>query len=336
MSNKTYNICIICSKLFYSLSLKNKKSIRAKNRKRCFECYPYKNGTVYSDEELISACREKFSYSQVLLHFNLDNSGGNYKTLKNKINKLNIDISHFTGQGWNKGRKYNSKTTVDDFLIGNVTGDSYSVKLKLFKLQLKEHKCEGCNKERWFNFLTNKEEQIPIDLDHIDGNNGNNKLDNLRILCPNCHRMTPTHGVRNRKFYLSTVNFKNAEKFIKEINTICKNDLEKLLLDKSLKEISKIYNIPYYKILKIKKEYKLETPTRQQINKRTKINFPNKTKIIWPEPEILKRLVWSRPMVEISFELGVSDRMISKKCDKLGIEKPPIGFWLKNHPDRKL
>lgn len=55
------------------------------------------------------------------------------------------------------------------------------------------HKCESCNLEEW---LGNK---IPLELDHINGVNNDNRIENLRILCPNCHALTPTYRGKNIK-----------------------------------------------------------------------------------------------------------------------------------------
>lgn len=61
----------------------------------------------------------------------------------------------------------------------------------LFEFSLKERKCEICSLTKWQN------KPIPLQLHHIDGNHSNNLLENLQIVCPNCHAQTDTYGFRN-------------------------------------------------------------------------------------------------------------------------------------------
>ncbi len=70
---------------------------------------------------------------------------------------------------------------------------TYKLGKRLISENYKEHKCEKCNNTEWNNL------PIPLELDHIDGNSFNHKLENLRLLCPNCHAQTPTYRSKNRK-----------------------------------------------------------------------------------------------------------------------------------------
>lgn len=147
----------------------------------------------YTKENFIEAVASSTSIRQVLLKLEVCPHGGNYRTANNYIKKLNLDISHFTGQGWNKGNSpniYQDRTT-EDYLNNKYPIQSNKLRLRLLKEKVFEHKCYCCNNVTWNN------KPIPLELEHIDGNNQNNLLSNLTMLCPNCHAQTSTYRGRN-------------------------------------------------------------------------------------------------------------------------------------------
>lgn len=148
-----------------------------------------------TDEQLINYINNSTSLANVLNLMRLDESGGNYRTLKKRIKNLGIDISHFTGQSWKKNKIFGNKYPIEDYLCGIRQIKSNDLKYRLIKEGFFEHKCSKCNLKEWMG------KQIPVQLDHIDGNPENNNLDNLRILCPNCHAQTDTYCGKNIKSY---------------------------------------------------------------------------------------------------------------------------------------
>ena len=96
------------------------------------------------------------------------------------------------GQAWNKGRVIGPKRPIEEYLVFGKYCQSNNLKKRLLNEGLKEHKCEMCGITEW------NGQPTPIELDHIDGNRYNNTIENLRILCPNCHAQTDTYRGRNK------------------------------------------------------------------------------------------------------------------------------------------
>ena len=133
------------------------------------------------------------SIAQVIRKCGLVAAGGNYRTTKERMKKLNLDTSHFTGQAHNSGKVLGHKRPIEDYLSNNCRVQSYNLKKRLLKEGYFKHVCYKCNLTTWNNL------PIPIELEHIDGNHYNNNIDNLTILCPNCHAQTDTYRGKNQK-----------------------------------------------------------------------------------------------------------------------------------------
>ena len=146
----------------------------------------------YTDEDFIKAVEESGSLRQVLQKLSLREAGGNYQCAKDRIKKLNLDTSHFHGMGWNKGKKLPPKKTIESYLVDGKLVQSNNLKKRLINEGLKEHKCEECGITHWNGKIT------PIELDNVNGNRYDNRLENLRLLCPNCHAQTETYRGKNK------------------------------------------------------------------------------------------------------------------------------------------
>ena len=150
----------------------------------------------YSDEQFIEAVKTSNSIRQVLFKLGLKEAGGNYSIAKNRIKNLGLDISHFGGgQSWSKGKKLGPRKSITELLVSDRKHSYQSFKLKnrLLEEGIKLHKCECCGITEWMGKPT------PLELDHINGTNTDNRLENLRLLCPNCHAQTDTYRGKNKK-----------------------------------------------------------------------------------------------------------------------------------------
>jgi len=267
--------------------------------------YNMPKSRTWTDDQLIFAVKSSYSIANVLLQLGLKPTGGNYKTIENAIKRLQLNISHFTGKGHLKGKTHNwgRSKHLDDILSG-VTDYSSSFKLKnrLLKEGLLSYKCynEDCNISSW------RGKKLALQLDHINGVNTDHRLENLRLLCPNCHSQTDTFAGKNKK---KSVVAEGLDPLV-SISTTTLETATSAILTQPQNQCNKCQN-----------------PIHKQSFRCSKCK--NDEKIIWPAKEELEKLVWSISCFQLSKQLGVSDKAIEKRCKKLGISKPPRGYWAK-------
>jgi hypothetical protein len=142
------------------------------------------------DSNLIKAIEDNISFRAILLEFGLTEGSSNYRWLKAKINKLKIDTSHFLGEAHLRGKTHNwsKKTPLKKLLIVNsVVGNSHHLKIRLIKENILKEECNRCGITEW------EGDKLSLHLDHINGINTDYRIENLRLLCPNCHSLTETY-----------------------------------------------------------------------------------------------------------------------------------------------
>lgn len=145
----------------------------------------------YTEDQLRLAVQSSYSMRQVLDKLAVAPYGGNYDVLRKAIKYFDLDTSHFTSQGWSKGKVLGPRKTLDEYLNGYPIG-SHKLRLRLISEGIFDAICSSCKLVEWLG------KPIPLELDHIDGDNSNNSLENLRLLCPNCHAQTSTYRGKNK------------------------------------------------------------------------------------------------------------------------------------------
>ncbi len=119
-------------------------------------------------------------------------SGTNYDKLKEFIKAHNLNVEHFNSE---QEHKQPQGKYPDDivFCKNSAYKHTFSIRKRLLRDRLKKHQCERCGRTKW------EGEPIPLEVHHINGNNKDNRLENLQMLCPNCHALTDTYCGRSKK-----------------------------------------------------------------------------------------------------------------------------------------
>ena len=149
-----------------------------------------------TDEEFRLAVAGSLSVRQVLSAIGLVPAGGNYKTVHDRIRRLGLDTSHFTGAGWNVGARYRDigqPFSWEGVLVENSAYKStFRLRKRLVEFGVKEAACEGCDLKEW------RGQPIPWELHHANGVNNDHRLANLQLLYPNCHALTENYRGKNQ------------------------------------------------------------------------------------------------------------------------------------------
>lgn len=140
----------------------------------------------FSKEELEQIVKESFSIKEVVKKLGYSSSNGdNHKTVKNKLALYNISIDHF---------QYPTSLTqrnTENVFVKNATCSQATLRRWYIKGNYTEYKCSICGQKPFWNG-----KELTLTLDHINGDNKDNQIENLRWVCPNCDRQLDTFGFK--------------------------------------------------------------------------------------------------------------------------------------------
>lgn len=148
-----------------------------------------------SDEQFVELLKKSSTISEVLfkLGYTVKGNSWGYSQVKRRMDDLNLDYSIFKGKSAviKTGRLNNARK--EDILKENCKHQRTVLRRYVIKNNLVPYKCAICGCTEW------QGKTLSLELDHINGINNDNRLENLRFLCPNCHSQTSTYGSRNQQ-----------------------------------------------------------------------------------------------------------------------------------------
>jgi len=232
-------------------------------------------------EEAVKQCT---SVKECLEYLGLRAAGGNYKHFYHWCEKHDIVALKGNNTLGLKRHHEQIKIPLEQILNVGSTYNRLSLKRRLIEESLLEKQCYECG-------ITSKWNGKPLclQLDHINGIANDNRVENLRLLCPNCHSQTETFAGKRRHYT----------------------------------KIDKYFCSQCYAAITKSSKFGLCRKCAS-----IRFNFKNR-KVERPSKEQLKKLIWEKPTIHIAKEFGVSDKAIEKWCKAYGIEKPPRGYWAK-------
>ncbi|MFI1762114.1 HNH endonuclease [Streptomyces sp. NPDC020800] len=158
-----------------------------------------REGAKWTREILEPVVAVSASVNEVVRRLGLDSVGGHQANIARRIKAYGIDTSHFTSVVRTERMRYNQRRrTPEEILVKDTSVHAPRIPSYRLKRAMQEMGAEECCAlcgipPVWLG------EPLPLEVDHIDSDWRNNRIENLRLLCPNCHSTTDSYRGRGKK-----------------------------------------------------------------------------------------------------------------------------------------
>src|SRR4051794_10739136 len=152
-------------------------------------------GQRYTEAQARAAISASTTYTEALRRLGMRPAGGNHRTIRRYAEEVwRIPVDHFDPDGARRRRLRRDPVPLAEVLVERSTYQRARLKQRLFDEGLKDRSCELCGQgELWHG------RRMSLILDHANGVADDNRLENLRIVCPNCNATLDTHCGRNNR-----------------------------------------------------------------------------------------------------------------------------------------
>lgn len=194
-----------------------------------------------TDEQFVNLVKNSTNISEVLfkLGYSIKGNSWGFSKIRRRMDDLNLSFADFKGKSPMISKNTLKEISSEQLFKENSKHNRTVIRRYILKNKLLPYKCAICGVKEWNN------KTLSLELDHINGINTDNRLENLRFLCPNCHSQTTTYGSRNQQ--LNETRYEISE----ELRALIENTYEK---HRSIKRVSAVLGIRRSVVTKVVNE----------------------------------------------------------------------------------